>query len=32
MNIKKIKNHKKIIKEKTILIKLHEENKDICSF
>jgi len=31
MNNKKIKNHKKNIKEKTILIKLHKENKDICS-
>ena len=31
MNNKKVKNHKKNIKEKTILIKLHKENKDICS-
>ena len=31
MNANKIKNYKKNIKETTILIKLHKENKDVCS-
>ena len=31
MSDTKIKNYKKKIKENTILIKVHQENKDICN-